>query len=69
MHLKIVVNAKMFFGNTFLKSPNRVLLWNFFFTNFHFHAKFEGTVSALANATTEFDDPFTTPNANDEVVK
>ncbi len=43
----------MFFGNTFLKLPNRVLLWNCFFTNFHFNAKFEGTVSALAAAKTE----------------
>ena len=63
MHLKIVVNAKMFFGNTFLKSPNRVLLSNCFFTNFHFNAKFEGSVSALAAAKTEFDDAFTTQNA------
>ena len=72
VHLKIVVNAKMFFGNTFLKLQYRVLLCNCFFTNFHFHAKFEGTVSALAAAKTEFDDPFTTPIAkkkSDEVIK
>jgi hypothetical protein len=49
------------------------LLWNSFFTNLHFHAKFEGTVSALAAAKTEFDDAFTTQNPkmnkSDEVVK
>jgi hypothetical protein len=53
----------MFFGNTFSKLPNRVLLSNCFFTNFHFNAKFEGSVSALAAAKTEFDDAFTTQNA------
>ena len=53
----------MFFGNTFLKLPNRVLLSNCFFTNFHFNAKFEGSVSALEGAKTEFDDAFTTQNA------
>ena len=53
----------MFFGNTFLKLPNRVLLSNCFFTNFHFNAKFEGSVSALKGAKTEFDDAFTTQNA------
>ncbi len=50
----------MFFGDTFLKLPNRVLLWNCFFTNFHLHAKFEGTVSALAAAK---------KNKSDEVVE
>ena len=49
----------MFFGNTFLKLPNRVLLSNCFFTNFHFNAKFEGSVSALEGAKTEFDDAIT----------
>ena len=46
-----------------MKLPNRVLLSNCFFANFHFNAKFEGSVSALEGAKTEFDDAFTTQNA------